>query len=226
MKKLLLSLTLAGALYAPAAMHADPFFGTLGINLRNVSVTPKLTGGVPTPLDPVSGISSLNYVSAGYSGDSSPQFPIITAGTNGITGSTSLYPNGVLGGTAGSPYTLTFGNATTGDVYGTFVETGNPFIVDNSATSGGPTDPYPEDLVVRLDGIFTPGAFYTGATPAASSLLFSFTESSAGGVSYSGSGTLSVLGQNPPAVPEPSSIAMLGTAVLAGAGFLKKRLIA
>src|SRR5436305_956076 len=171
MKKVGFFLALIVFTVAPTVAHATSIalYGTFGFNFTSVTVTPPLTGGHPTPLDPSTGILSINFTSAVFSGpgSSTPLFPDPLTGT--ITGSTKLYPNTANGGPGVTPFTLTFGN------YGTFTEIGMPFVLSQTIT------PLPkgnqQTLALLLNGNFVPGSYFAGFIGGPSTIVATFNES-------------------------------------------------
>ncbi|MEO7029275.1 MAG: PEP-CTERM sorting domain-containing protein [Acidobacteriaceae bacterium] len=214
MKNLIVRLALVGALAAaPFAANATPVKGSDSIALFNVTVAPANSS-----LKPISGVQTLSYtiglISQMNGTGAFFGVPIFTP----VSGAT-LYPSGVNGGNGVSPFDFTIAG------FGTFTETKNPIVVTNGKKKGS------SSVDFYLLGTFTPSGALAGFQPNSASFNVSFTENgnATNGFSYSGSGTLSAPGNGIPnggPVPEPSSIALLGTAVLVGAGFMKKRLLA
>ncbi len=213
MKNLIVRLALAGALAASSLVaSATPVTGSDSIALFNVTVSPANSS-----LNPISGVNNLSYTIGFVSSTGTGDFAAIPVTTQ-VSGAT-LFPAGANGGNGVTPFSFTI----TG--FGTFTETKNPVVVTNG-TSGTSSS-----VDFFLFGTFTPSGALAGFQPNSASFNVSFTENgnATTGISYSGSGTLSAPGNGSPnggPVPEPSSIALLGTAVLAGAGFMKKRLMA
>jgi hypothetical protein len=210
MKKLCFTFALVASMASPTLLHATALFGTFGFNFQSVTVSPPVTNGHFTPLDPSTGILSINFgnptLFAGP-GSSTPDFPDPTTGA--ITGSSKLYPNSINGGNGG-PFTLTFGT------YGTFTEVGPPILVTETAS--------PETLSLLLNGIFTPGPYFAGLIGGPSTIVTTFNESIARGqASYSGSGTFAI--DNSATIPEPSGLILLGTGMLGVVGALRLRSI-
>lgn len=220
MKKIGFTLALVAALVIPTALHATPIalVGTFGFNFRSVTVTPTLTGGHPTPLDPSTGIQSINFTSAVFSGpgSSTPLFPDPLTGT--ITGSTKLFPNTANGGSGVTPFTLTFGN------YGTFTESGTPFVLAETITQLPQGKGNQQTLALLLEGNFVPGSYFAGFVGGPSTIVATFNESynsRTDKASYTGSASFAI--DNSATVPEPSSLLFLGTGMLAAAGSLARR---
>jgi PEP-CTERM motif len=196
--RILLAATVAGLALAGAA-RADTLDGTDAISLFDVTVTPA-----DSPLDPVSGLTTIDFSFGITTSDGSGELTIPS--TTFTSGSTAIYPAGPNGGTTGNPFTIIFGT------YGTFTETVNPLIFNNSQTSSA------YELDLYLLGNFSPSGSLASYDSGPASLNVSFTENTVGNdISYSASGTLAT---PPNAVPEPASLAVFGIGLF---GFLLAR---
>ncbi len=208
MKSVLLRAALVGALLTPFAANATPISGSDSVALFNVTVTPS-----GAPLFPISGVSSINYTFGLTTSVGTGNFSIIPVGSP-VTPSI-LYPMGPNGGNGTTPFSVTIAG------FGTFTETGNPIVLANTSTGRS------TGVEFYLLGIFQPSGALSAYSSNDAAFDVSFTQT---GGSYSGSGTFAVPSATPTTpmtpTPEPSSIALLGTAVLAGAGFMKKKLFA
>ena len=202
MKHLLVRLAVAGALAVPFVAGATQITGSDSIALFNVATNPANASFFP-----ISGITSISNGGAVISSTGTGNFSIIPTGT--FVSVATFFPNGPNGGTIGTPFTFTISG------FGTFTETSNPVVLANASngTSSGTN--------IFLVGTFTPSGALSGFQSNTASFDISFTRT---GASDSGSGTLAVPAAT--VIPEPSSIVLLGSALLAGAGVMRKRLLA
>uniref|UniRef100_Q01RG6 Ice-binding protein C-terminal domain-containing protein n=1 Tax=Solibacter usitatus (strain Ellin6076) TaxID=234267 RepID=Q01RG6_SOLUE len=172
--------------------HASPINGSLPLNGGNLT-----QNGTDLSLSTMISATLTTNLSTG-SGD----YAFIPFGTNFGPTTLNYTSNATLS-------TFTFGNA----VWGTFVASANPAneVVQKTANF----------LDVFIIGTFTPGtnAGWAGKDPTQSSLRFSINQS---GSSISEAITLNSPATPPPAVPEPQTMALIGSA-LAGLAFVSRK---
>ncbi len=200
MKSFLIRAAFFGGLLSPLAASATPITGSDSIALFDVRAMPS-----GAPLYPISGISSLSFTFGITSGTGSGNFAAIPLGS--VVLPATFYPAGLNGGNGSTAFSFTILG------YGTFTETGNPQILANT-TTGSSTG-----VEFYLPGTFVPSGALSGFSANSASFDVSFTQT---GASYSGSGTFDASAVS----PEPSTMALLGTAMLAGALSFRKRLFA
>ena len=206
MRKLLSTLIVAAAFAAPLTLHADTITGFLSANgtdsftsstitFDSAQVAGALGGTFATYLTDGNAITFLSGALPYHNGPNTPPNPPFTTGTVPLFTTTE----------GGETFTFEMTDYNAG-----YITTG----IDG-CTSGSTC------LDVTGDGFFTA----TGPTSGTSGpATFSFTSQYVAGQTVDSITTFSASAAVTPSVPEPSTLALLGTGVFAMAGLVRRRM--